>query len=244
MTLRRVAPPPAAGGIQERIDAYWSTRAPDYHASQQRADRQEGDREAWTGIIGRALPSPPARILDVGTGSGYLAFVMAGLGHEVTGLDSSPGMIEAATAARDARPQGPRFVLGDAVDPPGEAGAYDAVTSRYLMWTLREPHRALGRWRRLLRPGGRLVVVDAMWFPDGIHDSGYEMTAYYDEQVQAALPFAGARSIAAIGDAVAAAGFADVAVRPLWEIHRLDVRHGVSPGHDVRLQYLVTAHAP
>ena len=48
----------------------------------------------------------------------------------------------------------------------------DAVTARYVLWTMREPDAALRAWRELLRPGGTLVIVDGLWFPDGLPDAG------------------------------------------------------------------------
>lgn len=133
---------------------------------------------------------------------------------------------------------------GDAVNPPGEPGTYDAVTSRYLMWTLREPDRTLVRWKQLLSSGGTLAIIDANWFPEGIHDSGHDMTDYYDSEVQRALPLAQKRTIDAIPAAVSDAGFVDVRVRQLDEIYRLDERYGVAPGHEIRMQYMITAKAP
>ena len=52
------------------------------------------------------------------------------------------------------------FVDGDAADPPYEASSCDVVVVRHVLWALEEPHRALARWRGLIRPGGRLVLVE------------------------------------------------------------------------------------
>jgi SAM-dependent methyltransferase len=43
----------------------------------------------------------------------------------------------------------------------------DAVLARHLLWTLPDPHAALRRWLGLLRPGGRLVLVEGRWWPAG-----------------------------------------------------------------------------
>lgn len=231
--------------IQTRIDGYWSGRAESYDEYQQREERRELDRAAWRSIWAAALPEPPARALDLGTGSGYVALLLAELGYDVTGLDGAEAMLDRARehAGRLSRP--PRFVLGDAVAPDFEDGTFDAVTSRYLMWTLREPAVALDRWRRLLRPGGVLAVVDAPWFPDGPRfGHGGDFESSYDEEVWAALPLAAAPSIDRTRDLVEAAGFEEVEVRPLTSILELDREHGVAPGHDLQLQYLVRGVCP
>ena len=203
--------------LQSRIDDYWDHRARIYDEAQHRGGRDAVDRDLWGRVWSAALPPAPARVLDLGTGSGHAAFVLASLGHEVTGLD---------------------FVLGDACAPEVEETDLDAVTSRYLMWTLREPVEALRRWRRLLRPGGVLAVVDSTWFDAGIEGSPPEFIDSYGD-VMEDLPLATAGSIEATAEAVRAAGYSDVTITPLTEVLEVDERLGVAPGHRPRLQYLV-----
>lgn len=230
---------------QENLNTYWSGRAPAYDDYQQRPERVDLDRAAWGEILAGVLPAAPADVLDLGTGSGFVAMVLASLGHRVTATDLADGMIERARehAARVTNP--PAFSVGDAVDPDFAPGSFDAITNRYLMWTLREPEQALTRWRRLLRPGGVLAIVDATWFAAGLVAEGSGADAVsdfersYDDVVRAALPLAEARSIDATRALVEGAGFRDVTVTPLTSIHDLDREHGVAPGHEVQLQHLV-----
>lgn len=227
--------------LQARIDDYWDHRARIYDEAQHRGGRDAVDRDLWGRVWAAALPTPPARVLDLGTGSGHAAFVLASLGHEVTGLDSSVGMLDIARA--HAAEQGtkwaaPTFVLGDACDPDIGETDVDVVTSRYLMWTLREPLEALQRWRRLLRPGGVLAVVDSTWFDAGIEGSPPEFIESYGE-VMDDLPLASAGSIEATAEVVRAAGYTDVTVTPLTEVLAVDQQLGVAPGHRPRMQYLV-----
>ncbi len=56
------------------------------------------------------------------------------------------------------------FGLGDAVAPAMAEMSVDIIVCRHFLWTLREPEVALGNWRRLLRPRGRVVVIDGFWF--------------------------------------------------------------------------------
>lgn len=227
--------------LQARIDDYWDHRARIYDEAQHRGGRDAVDRDLWGRVWADALPPAPARVLDLGTGSGHAAFVQVALGHEVTGLDSSAGMLEIARAhAAEPGTKGtaPTFVLGDACDPQVDVADFDAVTSRYLMWTLREPLEALQRWRRLLRPGGVLAVVDSTWFDAGLAGSPPEFIDSYGE-VMDDLPLATAGSIEATAEVVRAAGYTDVTVTPLTEVLEVDEKLGVAPGHRPRLQYLV-----
>lgn len=253
--------PGAPADLQERLDAYWSGRAAAYHSRQVTGERARASRAVWHEVWAGALPPAPARVLDAGTGSGFVAAVLAELGHDVLGVDSSTGMLaEAEADAQRRRAEGlpaPRYAAGDAVDLAGvdlvaadvaDGAPWDAVTSRYLLWTLRDPVAALRSWSRVLRPGGVVACVDANWYPGGI-DRTVEVesvhgpdafVAAYDTDAEAALPLATAADPAAYVDAFVAAGLLDVEVTDLDEVVALDRRHGVSPGHRVLPQFLVT----
>lgn len=223
---------------QDHINDYWTGRAPAYDAYQLRPERLDDDLAAWREVWSDALGEAPIDVLDVGTGSGYVACLLAELGHRVTGIDLAEGMLEIARehATRLANP--PRILPGDAVDPDFPAGGFDAVVGRYVMWTLREPDQAVARWRRLLRPGGTVAMVDSTWFPDNPGELGF-----YEPAARAALPLATAPSIEATATAMERGGLRDVTVTPLESLFELDRRHGVAPGHHVQLQYLITGRA-
>ena len=219
--------------LQGSINDYWTERAPSYDAYQQRPERRDLDVEAWGRVWTAALPPAPADVLDVGTGSGHVARLLAGLGHRVTGIDLSPGMLEIAARHAADHPHPPRFAAGDAVDPDFPEGSFDAVVGRYVMWTLRDPAAAVARWLRVLRPGGVVAMADSLWFTDGLG-------GLYGERPAGHLPLADARSIEEVADVLRRGGLTDVTITPLEEVLELDRSHGVAPGHDVVLQYVLT----
>ncbi|GLY08435.1 class I SAM-dependent methyltransferase [Actinoplanes sp. NBRC 101535] len=219
---------------QDRINDYWTGRAPAYDAYQQRPERRAADEVAWSGVWKDALPAGPLDVLDVGTGSGQVAMTLAGIGHRVTGIDLSEGMLERARAHAATAANAPGFRLGDAVAPDFPDASFDAVVNRYVMWTLRDPETALANWIRLLRPGGTVAVIDSTWFTDRSE------LGFYDEEIQAALPLAAATSIHATEKVLRAAGLHDVTVTALDAIRELDETFGVAPGHHVLTQYLIT----
>lgn len=235
----------SAGSAQLAMNEYWTRRSGPYDDYQQRDERRDLDREAWSAVYADALGAAPLDVLDVGTGSGYVAYTLAGLGHRVTGTDLSEGMLERARAHAAGTDGAPEFLVGDAVAPAFDDGSFDAVVNRYLVWTLREPERALAQWKRVLRPGGQLVVVDATWFSQGLHVGATpEFAQAYDEQVREALPLAEATSVQPLVQRIEAAGFVDVSVVALTRLHELDLAHGVAPGHEVVMQHLVRATRP
>ncbi|GAA1478096.1 class I SAM-dependent methyltransferase [Nocardioides aestuarii] len=117
-------------------------------------------REAWRALLLEHLPPAPARVADLGCGTGTLSLLLSGEGYAVDGLDLSPEMVR---RAQDKAGHVATFVEGDASRPPLEAGAYDVVLSRHVLWAMPSPAEALGRWIDLLRPGGRLLLVEGNW---------------------------------------------------------------------------------
>ena len=247
----------AAKEVQERVNEYWSRWAGEYDAHQRRRLRQEGEAELWGRIWGEMLPQPdagpegrPAEVLDIGTGSGHAAVVVASLGHRVTGIDLAEGMLEQARLHTGGA-ENPQFLTGDAAAPPFLPGSFDAITARYLLWTLRDPAEALARWLEVLRTGGVLGVVDSLWFPEGLAAGAGEAQSERSSHFAAAyagaqqrMPLAEAGSIDVYAEQIRAAGFTEVTVEELTELYALDQARGVAPGHQVQMQYRIRAVKP
>jgi SAM-dependent methyltransferase len=115
-------------------------------------------------LLSRHLPPAPAKVLDVGGGSGPYACWLAGRGYEVTLLDPVPLHVEQARRAAAALPAGAllRAEAGDARDLPASESSQDAVLLLGPLYHLTERAdrvRTLGEARRVLRPGGVAFVV-------------------------------------------------------------------------------------
>ncbi len=119
-------------------------------------------RAAWRDLLLGVLPAAPARVCDLGSGTGTLSLLLAAEGYAVDGVDFSTEMVRRAVAKGAGVPN-VSFVVGDAAQPPLHGVSYDAVLCRHVLWALPDPATALGRWVRLLRPGGRLVLIEGRW---------------------------------------------------------------------------------
>ena len=205
---------------QAHITAFWSTVAWDYEAhSGNVAAYDTAAYRCWQDALARALPRPPAEILDVAAGTGYLALAAAALGHHVTAIDLSPQMHEELTAHAAARGLSVDARLGDAVTPDFVPASFGVVTSRHLLWTLREPAKAMANWRKLLCPGGRLVAVDGFWFT-GQDESGVPplFAEHYTPATTAELPLMHIDRPGPILEMLAAAGFVELTAEPHPEL--------------------------
>ncbi len=112
----------------------------------------------------RAELGPGDSALDVCCGTGDLAFELAGrVGPEgsVVGCDFSEQMLDLARAkAADRSVATVRFEWADALELPYEDGSFDAVTVGFGVRNLAELDRGLAEMARVLRPGGRLAILE------------------------------------------------------------------------------------
>ena len=116
-------------------------------------------RKAMVSAVG---PRPGQRILDVATGTGLVAFALAARGAEVVGLDQSEDMLAGARArqARAGSPGQVSFVRGEAEQLPFPDDSFDALTFTYLLRYVDDPQATLAELARVLRPGGRIGMVE------------------------------------------------------------------------------------
>ncbi|MFC3314388.1 class I SAM-dependent methyltransferase [Falsigemmobacter intermedius] len=148
--------------LSEEIRAYWGRRADSFDQSFAHAIAAGAEFSAWAQEIERHLPPAPARVLELGCGTGEVTRVILSLGHQVTGLDFTPEMLARAKAKHAGNAQA-KFYLADAQNTMEPDAAYDAVIARHLTWTLTDPKAAYRDWLRVLRPGGRVVLFDGDW---------------------------------------------------------------------------------
>jgi demethylmenaquinone methyltransferase/2-methoxy-6-polyprenyl-1,4-benzoquinol methylase len=130
----------------------------------------------WRRVAAEAVVSPGDRVLDACCGTGDFALACARAGGRVTGLDFSERMLERARAKSSAV----EWVQGDALALPFEDGSFDAATVGFGVRNLESLERGLAELRRVLRPGGRLGVLEItrprgalapfyrLWFERGV----------------------------------------------------------------------------
>ncbi len=148
-------------------------------------DRAEGVRRMFASIAGRydllnrvlslgvdrgwrraatdeALRLTPARVLDVATGTADFALEIKrrAPGTEVIGCDFVPEMLEIGRGKAAAQGLSVRLEEGDALALPYQDGSFDAVTCAFGFRNFSDYARGLAEMWRVLRPGGRLVILE------------------------------------------------------------------------------------
>ncbi|MFF0016504.1 class I SAM-dependent methyltransferase [Streptomyces sp. NPDC005374] len=206
--------------VREEILAYYAQGKED--ARLRPGGASAGRLEFWRtqDVLRRFLPAAPARVLDVGGGSGVHAEWLAQDGYEVDLVDPVPLHVEQA-----ARLPGVRALSGDARSLPADDCAYDAVLMLGPLYHLPERAdrvKALAEARRVVRPGGLVVAAtinryaqlhdlmreeryfvpehrertDAVLVDDGRHphhDEGFFTVAHFAQPDQVAKEFTDAR---------------------------------------------------
>jgi demethylmenaquinone methyltransferase/2-methoxy-6-polyprenyl-1,4-benzoquinol methylase len=110
----------------------------------------------WRRLTAAAVVAPGDRVLDACCGTGDLAIAARKAGGDVTGLDFSERMLE---RARRKAPE-LQWVRGDLLALPFSDGSFDAATVGFGVRNVEDLGRALGELRRVLRPGGRLGILE------------------------------------------------------------------------------------
>jgi ubiquinone/menaquinone biosynthesis C-methylase UbiE len=128
--------------------------------AQQIAERQDARAaELAAQVQSFVLPTGDERAIDVGCGAGALALALAPLVREVVGVDQVPELLE---LARERAPANAEFVEGDATALGFDDASFDLAGTLRTLHHVRRPERVLAELARVVRPGGRVLVVDQL----------------------------------------------------------------------------------
>jgi ubiquinone/menaquinone biosynthesis C-methylase UbiE len=164
-------------------------------------------------LLERVAGARRLEVLDVGCGTGFLALQLAELGHTVTGVDLSEEMLDVARQKAAARGVAALFRLKDAEVVDGPPASFDLVIARHVIWTLPDPPAALRSWWRVVRPGGRLALIEGKW------DDARRWETRDDQYAKMGgrLPMYGGTTAAELGPLMTSEGFVEIAVEPLMD---------------------------
>jgi ubiquinone/menaquinone biosynthesis C-methylase UbiE len=254
--------------LKATIVGTWDAGARHYDAEPRHGLCHDDEFVAWRRLVAAVLgdpshaPVPHRRVLDVGTGTGVIALLAAELGHDVVGIDLSPGMLGEARRKAERAGLPVEFRSADAEVLDAGLVGFDAVIARHLIWTLPHPERALAAWRSAVRAGGLIAVIDGTYptrrlptrvasglaerWVDRRRGTADASQHAYPATTYARLPLARQRDTGAVVALMRGAGLESVRVRPLREVDRVERSHLPAA---VRLadgwrRYLATGRVP
>jgi ubiquinone/menaquinone biosynthesis C-methylase UbiE len=215
---------------RDEIRQWWDEDSHVYDDVPNHALSDPLEAAAWRAALVRLLPSPGARVLDAGAGTGAISILLAELGFRVTALDLSEGMLDRARRKAKERALEIEFVQGSVEEPP--VGPFDAVVERHVLWTTLAPQAVLEAWRRSA-PGGRLVLLEGLWGGSSVMDRARASLAHrlraargdhhghhgeYDPALLERLPLARQRTPRPLLRLVAAAGWSGIRIERLRDV--------------------------
>ncbi len=139
----------------------WNYNAKGY-SNNNRQEFMEKEEE-WTQLLLEKAPSTGKKSLDVGTGPGFFALLLAKNGFDSSGVDCSEKMIEQAEDNSREYDLTVDFHVMDSHELEFPDNCFDYIVSRNATWLLYDPEKAFTEWMRVLKPGGRLMYIDANW---------------------------------------------------------------------------------
>ncbi len=150
--------------IKEKLNSYWNHAADEYNQYSSENKQNDPGKVRWQSLFTSAFPKDATTVLDVGTGPGNIAMMLAELGYDVTGVDLSSTMLKFARQNAEIRNLSIKYEQSDAESLPFEDNSFDVVVSRHVLWTTTDPEKVLMEWMRVLKPTGRIVYVDGNWY--------------------------------------------------------------------------------
>jgi len=229
--------------VKEQVAAHWGRRAPGFDEGFGHSIRTPAERAAWDRIFDLVLAErDPLEALDAGCGTGFLSFELAARGHRVTGIDFAPAMLAEARRKAVQQHVTVRFEEADAERLPFPSGSFDLAISRHVLWTLPHPEAAIDEWIRVLRPGGRLVVLDGQFDPGFlVEPSQNARTSAEYAAIGDRLPFLGGRPRAEIEALFRAHGLVGVGSDPVLDLVEAQAQRMVEEGgkRQTRKRYVV-----
>lgn len=153
-------------GQLKELEQYWSSRAEGYSMVNQEELAGE-QREKWLHFLRSHFPDRSPKeisVLDVGTGPGFFAIILAEAGYRVTAVDYTAEMLKQAQKNAGILSDSITWMAMDAQHLTFEDDLFDVIVTRNLTWNLDEPDKAYREWHRVLKPGGTLLNFDANWY--------------------------------------------------------------------------------
>ena len=199
--------------IKQNITRLWNQAYINYDDCYAHGLKSEEEKKEWLRFLRKVIGKQPCSILDVGAGTGFVSLLLAELGHTCKGVDLSENMLsKAKEKAEKAGFSNVTFAIGD--------------------------EKAIKEWKRVLKPGGRLVIMEGNWHYNRLsdriqvffgkclitlveHRNAFSNDGDYDKDTKEELPMMKSRNARRLAQMVQDAGL-KVTVIPMTEVDRVE----------------------
>ncbi len=149
--------------IKELVAKHWNRRARLYDSTGHHDIHSAEQEEIWLKLIKAISGDKKLNVLDVGCGTGFLSLLFAKEGHKVTGVDIATNMLEKGKQKAKERGYIIDFHIEDAESLSFKDDSFDLVVNRFLISNISNPNKALIEWKRVLKPDGKLAIIEGEW---------------------------------------------------------------------------------
>jgi len=173
--------------IEKVISDYW-----DNYSSEFDEAHDTENIEVWKKYLDSLLGEDKNKVvLDMGTGTGFLANMTAELGYTSIGVDISKKMLEYAVKHADEKKLTAVYMYGSILELPFMDNTADYIINARVLWTLVEPDKAIKEWARVIKPGGSIYCFNRMKENEGI--TVFKENFYENKEVDEKLVVQGSK---------------------------------------------------
>lgn len=194
--------------VIKKIGDYWDERSSVFDE-----EHDTEDINAWMHSLEELLGTDKNKsILDLGTGTGFLANMTAKMGYSTIGVDISKEMMSYAVRHAKAMKSNAVYMEGSALELPFMNDTVDFIINSRLIWTIVEPDISIKEWFRVIKPGGKILCFNRM--KEGVGLTSNKVNIYENDEIDKQLKVKGAH-MDELTDLMERNGLVDVKIQKL-----------------------------